>query len=152
MRNGIMDSALCDCKEAEQTVHHILQDCSIWWQQRHQLWPQDESTTNKLWRTVEDLRSTIKFLATSGLRVWACADWLQKKISNIWFSIIPFGRSPTEFGLFYRRKLKKKSKCLNHPYALQLWDCFAVSSLSQSANAKVWAISCQFTTEQLHKF
>ena len=28
-RNGIMDSALCDCKEAEQTVHHILQDCPI---------------------------------------------------------------------------------------------------------------------------
>ena len=27
---GIMVSALCDCKEAEQTVHHILQDCPIW--------------------------------------------------------------------------------------------------------------------------
>ena len=25
-RTGIMDSALCDCKEAEQTIHHILQD------------------------------------------------------------------------------------------------------------------------------
>ena len=33
---GIVDSALCDCKEAEQTVHHILQDCSIWQQQKHQ--------------------------------------------------------------------------------------------------------------------
>ena len=28
-RFGIMDSALCDCKEAEQTVHHIFQDCPI---------------------------------------------------------------------------------------------------------------------------
>ena len=36
-RIGIMDSALCDCKEEEQTVHHILQD-------RPKLWPQDEST------------------------------------------------------------------------------------------------------------
>ena len=44
-RTGIMDSALCDCKEEEQTVHHILQDCPIWRRQRHQLWPQDESTT-----------------------------------------------------------------------------------------------------------
>ena len=33
-----MDITFLDCKEAEQTVHHILQDCSVWWQQRHQLW------------------------------------------------------------------------------------------------------------------
>ena len=68
---GIMDSALCDCKEAEQTVHRILQDCPIWRKQRHQLWPQDESTTNKLWGTAEDLRRTTQFLATCGLRVSA---------------------------------------------------------------------------------
>ena len=68
-RIGIMDSALCDCKEAEQTVHHILQDCPIWRKQRHQLWPQDESTTNKLWGTAEDLRRTTQFLTTCGLRV-----------------------------------------------------------------------------------
>ena len=68
-RIGIMDSALCDCKEAEQTVHRILQDCPIWRKQRHQLWPQDEPTTNKLWRTAEDLGRTTQFLATCGLRV-----------------------------------------------------------------------------------
>ena len=68
-RTGIMDSALCDCKEAEQTVHHILQDCSIWRKQRHQLWPQDESTTNKLWGTEEVLRLITQFLVTCGLRV-----------------------------------------------------------------------------------
>ena len=65
----IMDSALRDCKEAEQTVHHILQDCSIWRQQRHQLWPPDESTTNKLLGTAEDLRRTTQFLAPCRLRV-----------------------------------------------------------------------------------
>ena len=64
-----MDSALCDCKEAEQTVHHILQDCPIWRKQRHQSWPQDESTTNKLWGMAEDLRRTTQFLATCGLSV-----------------------------------------------------------------------------------
>ena len=68
-RTGIMDSALCDCKEAEQTVHHILQDCPIWRKQRHQLWSQDESTTDKLWETAEDLCRTTQFLATCGLRV-----------------------------------------------------------------------------------
>ena len=36
---------------AKKMVYHILQDCSIWQQQRHQLWKQDESTTNKLWET-----------------------------------------------------------------------------------------------------
>ena len=40
-RIGVMDSALCDCKETEQTVHHTLQDCSTWRQQRHQLWQQN---------------------------------------------------------------------------------------------------------------
>ena len=68
-RIDIMDSALCECKEAEQTVHHIHQDCLIWRKQRHQLWPQDESATNKLWGTAEDLRRTTQFLATCGLRV-----------------------------------------------------------------------------------
>ena len=68
-RIGIMDSALCDCKEAEQTVHHILQDCPIWRKQRHQLWPQGEPTTNKLWGTAEDLRRTTQFMTTCGLRV-----------------------------------------------------------------------------------
>ena len=69
-RIGIIDSVLFDCKEAEQTVHRILQNCSIWRQQRHQLWPQDESTT-KLWGTAEDLHRTIQFLATCRLRVKA---------------------------------------------------------------------------------
>ena len=70
-RIGIMDSALCDCKEAEQTVHHILQDCPIWRKQRHQLWQQNEPTTNKLWGTAEDQRRPTRCLATCGLRVWA---------------------------------------------------------------------------------
>ena len=68
-RTGVMDSAHCDCKEAEQKVHHILQDCPIWRKQTRRLWSQDESTTNKLWGTAEDLLCTIQFLATRGLRV-----------------------------------------------------------------------------------
>ena len=62
-RIGFMDSILCNCKEAEQMVHHILQDCPIWRKQRHQLWPQDESTTNKLCGMAEDLSRTTQFLA-----------------------------------------------------------------------------------------
>ena len=47
-RIGIMDSALCNCKAAEQTVHHIFQNSHIWRQQRRHLWPQNDSTINKL--------------------------------------------------------------------------------------------------------
>ena len=56
-------------KEAEQTVQHVLQDSSIWRQQRHKSGPQDESNHQKLWGMVEDLRRTTQFLATCGLRV-----------------------------------------------------------------------------------
>ena len=70
-RTGIKDSAFWDWKEAEGTVHHVLQDCPIWRQQRHRLWQQDESTTIKLWGTADNLRRTIQFLATCGLRFWA---------------------------------------------------------------------------------
>ena len=63
------DTVACKHTCSEQTVHHTLQDCSIWRQQRHQIWLQDESTTNKLWGTAEDLRRTTQFLATCGLRV-----------------------------------------------------------------------------------
>ena len=83
-RTGIMVSALYDCKEAEQMVHHILQDCPIPRKQRHQFWPQDESTTNKLWGTAEDLRCTTQFLATEGL---STADRPQKKKKKLYRSL-----------------------------------------------------------------
>ena len=67
---GIMDSALCDCKEAEQTVHTSSRTVPSGGN-RHQLWLQDESTTNKLWGMAEDLRRTTQYLATCVLRVWA---------------------------------------------------------------------------------
>ena len=79
-RTGIMDSALCDCKEAEQTVHHILQDCPIWRKQRHQFWPQDESATTKLWGTAEDLRAPPGNMWTEGQ---STADRPQKKKKKI---------------------------------------------------------------------
>ena len=85
-RIDIMDSALCDCKEAEQTVHHILQDCPIWRKQKHQLWPQDESTTNKLCGTVEDLRRTTQFLATCGLRLYARLIDRRRRRSEMWWT------------------------------------------------------------------
>ena len=81
-------TALCDCKAGEQKVHHILQDCSIWRQHRHQLWPQDESTTSKLWGMAEDLCRTTQFLATGELRVYAwkinCRIWRSEEQAIRW--------------------------------------------------------------------
>ena len=70
-QTGIIDPALYDCKEAEQMV----QDGSLWRQQRPLSWPQDETTTSKLCATEEDQsvpRRTIQLLAaceTEGLRL-----------------------------------------------------------------------------------
>ena len=63
----ITDSTHCECNEAEHTVHRILHGCSLWGQQQHQSWLQEETTTYKLWGTTEDLRLTIQFLAACGL-------------------------------------------------------------------------------------
>ena len=74
-QTGITDSALCDSKESEPMVHHMLLDCSRWQRQRHQSWSQDETSTNKLeWLTCAAPSS----LAVCGLGSNP-ADWLQKK-------------------------------------------------------------------------
>ena len=67
-RTDIMDSALCDCKEAKQTSTTSSRTAP-YCGNRHQLWSQDESTTNKLRGTAEYLCRTTKFLATCGLKV-----------------------------------------------------------------------------------
>ena len=71
---GELHVASYQSKEAEQTVHHIPQDCPIRRKQRHQLWPQavgnQQANTNKLWGTVEDLRRTTNS--------WQHVDWGSK--------------------------------------------------------------------------
>ena len=64
-RIGVANSAQCDCRAAEQTVHHVLQDCPLLDAQWTQAWLQEVSTATKLWGTTEDLRCTIQFLASS---------------------------------------------------------------------------------------
>ena len=68
-RIGVANSAQCDCRTADQTVHHVLQDCPLLDAQRAQTWSQEVSTTTKLWGTAEDLRCTIQLLNSSQLRV-----------------------------------------------------------------------------------
>ena len=50
-------------------VHHVLQDCPLWDAQRRQAWPEEEPVNTKLWGTANDLRRTIQFLTTLGLKV-----------------------------------------------------------------------------------
>ena len=67
-RIGVAASSSCDCG-AEQTVHHVLQDCPLLVVWREQIWPQEVPTTTKLWGTAEDLRRTIQFTTSCGLRI-----------------------------------------------------------------------------------
>ena len=67
-RIGVSPSALCDCG-AEQTVHHLLQDCPNLEAQRRRSWAQEVPTSTKLYGTANDLRCTVQFLAACGVRV-----------------------------------------------------------------------------------
>ena len=76
---GVAESALRDCKTAEQTVHRVLQDCPLLDTPRRQASLQEVPTTAKIWGAAEDLRRTIQFLTALGLRVYARLDRTQKK-------------------------------------------------------------------------
>ena len=67
-RIGVSPSALCDCG-AEQTVHHLLQECPNLEAQRRRSWAQEVPTSKKLFGTADDLRCTVQFLAACGVRV-----------------------------------------------------------------------------------
>ena len=67
-RIGVSPSALCDCG-AEQTVHHILQDCPKLEAQRRRSWAQEVPTSTKLYGTANDLRCTVQVLAACRVRV-----------------------------------------------------------------------------------
>ena len=44
-RLGVVGSALCDCKEAQQTVYLILKDCCLWLQPEVPVWMRQPSTS-----------------------------------------------------------------------------------------------------------
>ena len=68
-RIGVKISAQCPCTEADQTLDHYLQSCSLYRQARQQIWPTCVSLKTKLWRYAEDLCLTSKYAAHTGERI-----------------------------------------------------------------------------------
>ena len=68
-RLKIVRSPNCQCGEDDQTVKHILQDCGKLQMLRDDVWPTDMSLHKKLYGSVEELQSTVRFISRSGLLV-----------------------------------------------------------------------------------
>ena len=124
------DSPHWDCKTAEQTVHHVLQDCPLWDVQRRQTWPQEVPTTIKLWRMAQDLSSTAKFLAALDIRVWygwsneaGMTGEVTQTNKAIWFTLDLPG-IPLLLCLFPGRQWRSRQAILftlaHHGFCLQL--------------------------------
>ena len=80
-RIGVAESALCNCKTAEQTVHHVLQDCPLLDTEKTNV---ATGGTNHHHQVVGSAgrpaqQFTIQFLTALGLRFQARFDRTQKK-------------------------------------------------------------------------
>ena len=65
---GIAESSMCDCLIADQTPAHVLQDCTLHNHIRKQIWPMETTLEAKLWGTAADLRRTVQFVTSTGLK------------------------------------------------------------------------------------
>ena len=65
---GIAESSMCDCLIADQTLAHVLQDCTLHKHIRKQIWPMETTLEAKLWGTAADLRRTVQFVTSTGLK------------------------------------------------------------------------------------
>jgi len=62
-------SPTCHCREADQTVEHILQDCRLFRTMREETWTVPVPLLTKLHGPVDQIRRTIIFLEKTGLQV-----------------------------------------------------------------------------------
>ena len=65
----IGSTGLCNCKEADETVDHVLNECPLYIQKRTEIWPTPKTTAEKLYGSVQELRGTIAFLGGVGVAV-----------------------------------------------------------------------------------
>ena len=66
---AISDSPNCPCQTALQTPEHVLQDCPLYAQIRHTIWPAPTNINTKLHGSKEELQLTIDFIDSAGLSV-----------------------------------------------------------------------------------
>ena len=65
----IGDTDQCPCGENIEDTDHILQRCSLYNTQRQKIWPTPVEVTQKLYGTLEDLRSTAAFIIDARLSI-----------------------------------------------------------------------------------
>ena len=65
----LVPSSMCICNIEDQTTQHILQRCPNHTNIRNQLWPDNTTLQQKLYRPLEQLRKTVSFIQQSGLSV-----------------------------------------------------------------------------------
>ena len=60
---------LCACETAPQTSQHILQACPLLDSEREKCWPTQTSIERKLYGKLDELRRTVGFIVSSGIKV-----------------------------------------------------------------------------------
>ena len=68
-RNGISDTSLCECGQADQTPDHVLQSCPKYAKRRQLIWPHGANLMTKLHGSAEDLYRTAGFVASTWLKI-----------------------------------------------------------------------------------
>ena len=59
----------CPYDTGVQDVHHLLQACPSYLEERRAYWPEEVDLSQKLWGTPEDLHRTTDFIAATMLHI-----------------------------------------------------------------------------------
>lgn len=59
----------CPCRTSSQTTEHLLQSCPLHEALRKRIWPNPTTAAQKLYGSLEDLRSTAAFAAETGVSI-----------------------------------------------------------------------------------
>jgi hypothetical protein len=65
----IIPSLMCSCGEVEQDTTHILQTCKNHQALRKEIWPFPTTLQEKLYRPVDALQKTTRFVAETELQL-----------------------------------------------------------------------------------
>lgn len=66
---GLSKCSICPCREAEETVNHVLNECRLYAACRNCTWPCGGDVYSKLYGKAEQLEKTVRFFEHIGLRI-----------------------------------------------------------------------------------
>ena len=59
----------CPCGTGVQDVHHLLQRCPLYNEQRRLCWPEEVEMSQKLWGPSDQLRKTTEYIEATTLQI-----------------------------------------------------------------------------------